>query len=65
MPQSGSQRRQTAVATIDPLLPFEMGPVNGREGRESGLWLKASIASNQPISFGLVGASSLDAEDHG
>jgi hypothetical protein len=26
------------------LLPFKIGPVNGREARESGPWLKASVA---------------------
>jgi hypothetical protein len=29
---------------LDPLLPFKIGRMNGREARESGLWLKASVA---------------------
>jgi hypothetical protein len=29
---------------IDPLLPFKIGPRNGREARESGLWPKARRA---------------------
>jgi hypothetical protein len=29
---------------IDPLLPFRIGPMNGREARESGLRPKASVA---------------------
>jgi hypothetical protein len=29
---------------LDPLVPFKIGPVNGREARESGPWLKASVA---------------------
>jgi len=28
------------TAILDPLLPFKIGSVNGREARESGLWLK-------------------------
>jgi hypothetical protein len=39
------RRQQTGfVNGIDPLLPFKIGPVNGREARESGPWLKASVA---------------------
>jgi hypothetical protein len=30
-----------ATAQLDPELPFEIGPMNGREARESGLRLKA------------------------
>jgi hypothetical protein len=30
---------------IDPFLPFKIGPVNEREARESGLWLKAWVAA--------------------
>ena len=33
-----------ARSGLDPLLPFEVGPVNGRKARESGLRLKASVA---------------------
>ena len=41
----GRRRQQTGfVNGIDPLLPFKIGPVNGREARESGPWLKASVA---------------------
>jgi hypothetical protein len=29
---------------VDPLLPFKIGPMNGREARESGLRLKAWVA---------------------
>jgi hypothetical protein len=34
------------MRTLDPLLPFEVAPVNGREALESGLWLKATVASS-------------------
>ena len=34
---------------VDPLLPFKIGPMNGREGRGSGLWLKASIAPRAAV----------------
>ena len=34
---------------VDPLLPFKIGPMNGREGRGSGLWLKASIAPKHEV----------------
>ena len=27
------------MSSIDPLLPFKIGPMNGREAQESGLWL--------------------------
>jgi hypothetical protein len=32
------------LAEIDPFLPFKIGSMNGREARESGLRLKASVA---------------------
>jgi hypothetical protein len=32
------------MSQFDPLLPFQIGPVNGREGRGSGLRLKAWVA---------------------
>ena len=32
------------MGQIDPLLPFEIDPVNGREAPESGLRLKAPAA---------------------
>jgi hypothetical protein len=41
-------------SALDPLLPFKVGPMNGREARQSGLRLKAYIAprggrpSNKP-----------------
>jgi hypothetical protein len=31
-------------SALDPLLPFKVGPMNGREARQSGLRLKAYIA---------------------
>jgi hypothetical protein len=31
----------SAMGKFDPLLPFEIGPTNGREARESGLRLNA------------------------
>jgi hypothetical protein len=31
------------------LLPYKIGPVNGREAQESGLRLKASIAPRTPF----------------
>jgi hypothetical protein len=43
---ANSGRSQTVRRTgqVDPELPYEIGPVNGREARESGLRLKASVA---------------------
>ena len=38
-----SSRRSTMTA-LDPLLPFKIGSMNGREGRGSRLQLKASVA---------------------
>jgi hypothetical protein len=35
---------KAGAVQIDPLLPFKIGLVNGREARESGLRLKASVA---------------------
>jgi len=32
------------MSQIDPELPFKIGPMDGREARESGLRLKAWIA---------------------
>ncbi len=47
--QLNDQRRSDSVALakagFDPLLPFKIGPTNGRKARESGLRLKASVAS--------------------
>jgi hypothetical protein len=42
--------------TIDPLLPFEIGHVNEREARESGLWPRAWVAwprssENRPATY--------------
>jgi hypothetical protein len=34
---------------FDPLLPFNIGPANGREARESGLWPKARVAPRTSI----------------
>jgi hypothetical protein len=34
---------------IDPLLPFNTGPVNGRKALESGLPLKTSIAPSAAV----------------
>jgi hypothetical protein len=31
----------SAMTALDPLLTFKIGPMNEREARESGLWLKA------------------------
>jgi hypothetical protein len=36
---------------IDPLLPFKIGPVNGRKGRESGLRLKGLRQQAEMIAF--------------
>ena len=32
------------MSQIDPKLSFKVGPVNGREARQSGHWLKAWVA---------------------
>jgi hypothetical protein len=37
------------MARFDPELPFKTGPVNEREARESGLWLKAWVAPEAAI----------------
>jgi hypothetical protein len=34
---------------IDPELPFEVGPMNGREARGSGLWPKALVAPRATV----------------
>ena len=39
--ESNPGREMRARSGLDPFLPFEIGPVNEREARESGLWLKA------------------------
>jgi hypothetical protein len=41
---TGHCPRARRVSQIDPLLPFKIGPVNGREAPESGLPLTASVA---------------------
>ena len=45
---SGSRPRaagwSAATSCPDPELPFKIGPMNGREARESGLRLKAWVA---------------------
>ena len=54
------------MGRIDRELPFEIGPVNGRKVRESGLWLKASIAPELDITCATtpgIGAGFTD--DHG
>ena len=38
---SGRSPAAWPTGHIDPLLPFKIGPMNGREARESGLRLKA------------------------
>jgi hypothetical protein len=37
----GDRRTGRATAAVDPELPFEVGPRNGREARESGLRLNS------------------------
>ena len=44
---------------LDPLLPFHIGPMNGREALESGLRLKASVApgrttADRPLGRGFL-----------
>ena len=36
--------RASRTGSLDPLLPFKIGPVNGRKAQESGLRLQASVA---------------------
>ena len=45
-PRLETSRKPTAwpKGDLDPLLPFKVDPMNGREARESGLRLKASVA---------------------
>ena len=50
-------RQRAANRQIDPKLPFKLGPTNGRNVRESGLRLKASVtysASNLVNSHTMV-----------
>jgi hypothetical protein len=37
------------MSQIDQLLPFQIGPVNGREAQESGLRLKASVVPTADV----------------
>ena len=39
--QRPSRYAQQSTGALDPELPFEIGPMNGRKARESGLRLKA------------------------
>jgi hypothetical protein len=39
---------RSALTALDPKATFKVGPVNGREGRESGLRLKASAVGLPP-----------------
>ena len=40
---------RSATTALEPLLPFKIGPMNGREARESGLSLKAWVAPRPVI----------------
>ena len=42
------------TSEFDPLLPFKIGPANGREAPESGLRLKASVAPS-PMGEHMIG----------
>src|ERR1700722_998235 len=42
---SGRSPPARRTGQVDPLLSFKIGPTNGREARESGLWPKASCAN--------------------
>ena len=41
--KSGQYGRAWRTSQIDPLLPFKIGPMNGREARESGLRLNTDV----------------------
>jgi hypothetical protein len=45
----GTQAPDDRMEGFDPLRTFKIGPMNGRKARESGLWLKASVASGRPL----------------
>jgi hypothetical protein len=45
----------TAMRTLDPELPFKIGPMNGRQARESGLWLKLDCAQTGMRHLNLAG----------
>jgi hypothetical protein len=53
--RSGGQHDGCVAAktATDPLLPFKIGPVNGRKARESGLRLKAKVAWSRSASWWL------------
>ena len=39
------------MAQIDPLLPFKIGPMNGREARESGRSRNATVAPTAAFAY--------------
>ena len=51
------------MANFDPLLPFKIGPTNGREARESGLRLKRGL-HNSGRSAGSTGTVPLDPNEN-
>ena len=57
---SGPLSTARPTGTLDPLLPFKIGPLNEREGRESGLWLKACPSLERQRNSFIQSASALE-----